>query len=84
MTSRYSIVEIEWVDSVSGKGWMGVDQQKDWMESECVCWSSGYLIDSSNGYYTISPAVHGDRISDPFSIPKCSVRRVVYVRKRKR
>lgn len=70
------VVEITWVDSSSGQGWRLESDAKDWIASQCICFSVGYLVARDRFTLTISTTWrHNRHTCDLFAIPRpCVVR----------
>lgn len=72
-----SMLEIEWVDSCSSKGWGSRDYHiKDFAESHCR--TVGYLIERSKTSMSLAQSISDDtkNLADVMSIPTVAIKKV--------
>lgn len=77
----FDVVKIEWVDSISGSSWEGINSAKDIRPGNAV--SVGFLLDAGEDYVTICQNYIGDKgqeqICNTMSIPRVAIRSIVNI-----
>ena len=76
-SNKIKIVEIEWIDSCSSRGWASKEHHiGDFSVSSCR--STGYVIEKTKDIITLAQSLGDDtkNIADTISIPLVAVKKI--------